>query len=69
MEYVLSKQEIFYSKRNDKGSVGVEIRNLPAFQFNNINGKGVIRSFDSVLKLTFDVFVKGVQERIVTAIG
>lgn len=45
MEYVLSKQEIFYSKRNDKGSVGVEIRNLPAFQFNNINGKGVIRSF------------------------
>lgn len=55
MEYVLSKQEIFYSTRNDKGSVGVEIRNLPAFQFNNINGKGVIRSFDSVLKLTFDV--------------
>lgn len=53
MEYVLSKQEIFYSKRNDKGSVGVEIRNLPAFQFNNINGKGVIRSFDSVLKAYF----------------
>lgn len=25
MEYVLSKPEIFYSRRNDKGSVGVEV--------------------------------------------
>lgn len=26
MEYVLSKPEIFYSRRNDKGSVGVEVK-------------------------------------------
>lgn len=31
MEYVLSKLEIFYSRRNDKGFVGVEIRNLLVF--------------------------------------
>lgn len=30
MEYVLSKPGIFYSRRNDKDSVGIEIRNLPA---------------------------------------